>query len=102
MAVPYKVADIGLAAWGRRTIDIAENEMPGLMYLRWVSPSIYHSFRSICQSSMFSSSFLGRLLLGKVNICLNEELIVAEGHINNNKSIIQMLKESRAIKKKKQ
>ncbi|KAL7053167.1 hypothetical protein AAHC03_013378 [Spirometra sp. Aus1] len=30
----YKVADIGLAEWGRREIDIAENEMPGLMKLR--------------------------------------------------------------------
>ena len=34
MAVQYKVSDIGLAEWGRKTIDIAENEMPGLMYLR--------------------------------------------------------------------
>lgn len=31
---PYKVADIGLAAWGRKCIEIAENEMPGLMQLR--------------------------------------------------------------------
>ncbi len=30
----YKVADIGLAAWGRREITIAETEMPGLMALR--------------------------------------------------------------------
>ena len=30
----YKVADISLAAWGRREIKIAENEMPGLMALR--------------------------------------------------------------------
>src|SRR6202140_3667608 len=29
-----KVADIGLADWGRREIAIAENEMPGLMALR--------------------------------------------------------------------
>ncbi|MCL6504872.1 MAG: adenosylhomocysteinase [Pirellulales bacterium] len=32
--LPYKVADIHLAAWGRREIDLAENEMPGLMALR--------------------------------------------------------------------
>lgn len=31
---PFKVADIGLAEWGRRTIEIAEKEMPGLMMLR--------------------------------------------------------------------
>ncbi|TGZ64868.1 hypothetical protein CRM22_006158 [Opisthorchis felineus] len=31
---PYKVADISLADWGRREIEIAENEMPGLMLLR--------------------------------------------------------------------
>src|SRR5579872_4970094 len=30
----YKVADIGLADWGRREIAIAETEMPGLMSLR--------------------------------------------------------------------
>merc|ERR1712001_270075 len=32
--VPYKVADIALADWGRKAITIAENEMPGLMHLR--------------------------------------------------------------------
>ncbi|MBY0579763.1 MAG: adenosylhomocysteinase [Burkholderiales bacterium] len=30
----YKVADISLAAWGRKEIQIAETEMPGLMALR--------------------------------------------------------------------
>jgi len=30
----YKVADIGLADWGRKAIEIAENEMPGLMMMR--------------------------------------------------------------------
>src|SRR5271155_5069548 len=30
----YQVADIGLAAWGRKEIAIAETEMPGLMALR--------------------------------------------------------------------
>ncbi|KAJ9101020.1 hypothetical protein QFC20_005304 [Naganishia adeliensis] len=30
----YKVADISLAAFGRKEIEIAEVEMPGLMYLR--------------------------------------------------------------------
>jgi adenosylhomocysteinase len=32
--VDYKVADISLAAWGRKEINIAETEMPGLMALR--------------------------------------------------------------------
>jgi len=27
-------ADIGLADWGRKAIEIAENEMPGLMMMR--------------------------------------------------------------------
>ncbi|KAK3601621.1 hypothetical protein CHS0354_038168 [Potamilus streckersoni] len=31
---PYKVADINLAEWGRKCIEIAENEMPGLMKMR--------------------------------------------------------------------
>lgn len=30
----YKVADISLAAWGRKELDIAESEMPALMALR--------------------------------------------------------------------
>jgi len=30
----YKVADIGLAEWGRKELTIAETEMPGLMALR--------------------------------------------------------------------
>src|SRR5271155_2211709 len=32
--LPYKVADMSLADWGRKEIDLAENEMPGLMALR--------------------------------------------------------------------
>jgi adenosylhomocysteinase len=32
--LPYKVADISLADWGRKEIELAENEMPGLMALR--------------------------------------------------------------------
>lgn len=32
--LPYKVADISLAEWGRKELDIAESEMPGLMSLR--------------------------------------------------------------------
>jgi adenosylhomocysteinase len=30
----FKVADMGLAAWGRKEINIAETEMPGLMAIR--------------------------------------------------------------------
>ena len=32
--LPYKVADLSLAEWGRKEIMLAENEMPGLMALR--------------------------------------------------------------------
>jgi len=32
--IPYKVADLKLAGWGRKEIEIAEKEMPGLMALR--------------------------------------------------------------------
>ncbi len=32
--LPYKVADISLADFGRKEIELAENEMPGLMALR--------------------------------------------------------------------
>ncbi len=34
MAEDYKVADISLADWGRKELDIAEHEMPGLMATR--------------------------------------------------------------------
>ena len=30
----FKVADMSLADWGRKEIDIAEHEMPGLMSIR--------------------------------------------------------------------
>ena len=33
-AADYKVADLGLAEFGRKEIEIAETEMPGLMALR--------------------------------------------------------------------
>ncbi len=32
--LPYKVQDISLADWGRKEIEIAEKEMPGLMAIR--------------------------------------------------------------------
>jgi adenosylhomocysteinase len=32
--LPYKIADISLANWGRKELDLAEIEMPGLMALR--------------------------------------------------------------------
>ena len=34
VSTAYKVADIGLADWGRKEISIAEHEMPGLMAIR--------------------------------------------------------------------
>ena len=33
-ALPYKVADMSLAELGRKEIELAETEMPGLMALR--------------------------------------------------------------------
>lgn len=33
-SIPFKVADISLADFGRKEIEIAENEMPGLMAIR--------------------------------------------------------------------
>ena len=30
----YKVKDINLWQWGRKEIEVAEHEMPGLMYIR--------------------------------------------------------------------
>ena len=34
MSTPYIIADIGLADWGKKEIQIAETEMPGLMAIR--------------------------------------------------------------------
>ena len=33
-SIPYRVADISLAEWGRKEIEVSEHEMPGLMALR--------------------------------------------------------------------
>ena len=33
-SLPYKVADLSLAEWGRKEMDMAEKEMPGLMAIR--------------------------------------------------------------------
>jgi len=33
-SLPYKVADLSLAEWGRREMDLARAEMPGLMAIR--------------------------------------------------------------------
>ncbi|MEG2064466.1 MAG: adenosylhomocysteinase [Alistipes sp.] len=34
LSIPYKVADMSLAEWGRKEIEISEHEMPGLMAVR--------------------------------------------------------------------
>ena len=33
-SLPFKIADISLAEYGRKEIELAEKEMPGLMALR--------------------------------------------------------------------
>ena len=33
-SLPYKIADLSLAEWGRKEMDMAEKEMPGLMAIR--------------------------------------------------------------------
>ena len=35
----YKVADLSLAAFGRKEIQLAEHEMPGLMAMRRSTPT---------------------------------------------------------------
>ena len=44
----YKVADISLADWGRKELDIAEKEMPGLVSLRkqYGADKVFHSLQS--------------------------------------------------------
>ena len=44
----YKVADIGLADWGRKEISIAEHEMPGLMAIRKKYALSLHDALPIC------------------------------------------------------
>jgi len=34
VTLPYKIADIALAEWGRKELQLSENEMPGLMAVR--------------------------------------------------------------------
>ena len=38
----YKVADMSLADFGRREIEIAQHEMPGLMALRKSTKGSFH------------------------------------------------------------
>ena len=33
-SLPYKIADMNLAEWGRKEIEVSEKEMPGLMAIR--------------------------------------------------------------------
>ena len=42
--LPYKIADIKLAEFGRKEIEIAEHEMPGLMAIRKKYSSNRHGF----------------------------------------------------------
>ena len=50
--LPYKVADLSLADWGRKEIQLAENEMPGLMACRdefgAAKPAIPAALASLC------------------------------------------------------
>ena len=46
--IPFKVKDISLADWGRKEIQLAEAEMPGLMALREQYKEEKPSWRSNC------------------------------------------------------
>ena len=48
----FKVADISLADWGRKEINIAEGEMPGLMAIR----EEYAKPRSRCKGARITGS----------------------------------------------
>jgi hypothetical protein len=58
MPASYKVADISLAAFGRKEIDIAEHEMPGLLAIRErVSmPTVLDPFRDTHPCLLFCLS----------------------------------------------
>lgn len=53
LSLPYKVKDITLAEWGRKEIELAEAEMPGLMALREEYKKCKTSER--CKDSRLSS-----------------------------------------------
>ena len=58
-ATQFKVADINLAAFGRKEIELAENEMPGLIATREkvckISPqSRFYTSRNKCFVKMHS------------------------------------------------
>ena len=46
----YKVADINLADWGRKEIQIAEKEMPGLISIRDVNEWVIRDQRETIDS----------------------------------------------------
>ena len=47
----YKVADISLADWGRKELDIAEHEMPGLMSVSYTHLDVYKRQPRACAKS---------------------------------------------------
>ena len=58
----YKVADISLADYGRKEIEIAEIEMPGLMncVAEWVS-FFFFIFAKVCNCKTVDNLFTLRL-----------------------------------------
>jgi adenosylhomocysteinase len=49
--VAFKVKDISLAAWGRKEIELAEAEMPGLMALRSEYKTSNRALLDVCTST---------------------------------------------------
>jgi adenosylhomocysteinase len=58
----YKIADIKLADWGRKEIELAETEMPGLMALR-------EEIR--CRKTSQGSTYNGQFAHDSTNSCSN-------------------------------
>lgn len=58
----YKATDFSLAAWGRKALDLAENELPGLMRVR----ETYSASKPLKGAMLLSACTLPRRLLSSV------------------------------------
>ena len=54
-ATDYKVADLSLAPFGRKEIELAEHEMPGLMSTRREFADAQQIGRASCRERVYSN-----------------------------------------------
>ena len=82
----YRIADLALAAWGRREVSIAETEMPGLLALRREFVSVVAPMPSFVESHDLWIA-LASNLVGS-NTHLDEKTLRKRKHADNATSTV--------------